>query len=285
MVSNAVAALGSDPNSLFFKKVDSALSGPVGAEILAAQRVLSTRAVLFAPAFPSAGRVVSDGILEIRDATGQLKLVGLAGLFPLTVRHRIGLVSSPSELAPLFESGKTILVCDSATQADLDSIVRAAQELPGLLYAGTAGLALALANLNLVRQPALLVPPAERTLIIAGSPHPATKLQLQSLDHDRFDGVRLLRIGLPIAAEARIRSAFQSHAPQALVLTGGETAMLAVRALDAHSFVFQGELAPGIPWGLVQGGVAHGCTVVTKSGGLGALTAFNDILAALQGQT
>jgi uncharacterized protein YgbK (DUF1537 family) len=183
----------------------------------------------------------------------------------------------------MLQSGKTILVCDSANQADLDSLVHVAQGLPGLLYAGSAGLAHALARLNLVRQPTALVPPAERTLIIAGSPHPATKLQLESLEHDRFAGVRLLRIGLPIAAEARVRAAFHSHAPQALVLTGGETAMLAVRALEAHSFILQGEIAPGIPWGFVQGGVAHGCTVVTKSGGFGAPTAFNDILAALQG--
>ena len=284
VVSKAVAALGSDPDSLFFKKVDSAMRGPVAAEVLAAHRVLSTQAVLFAPAFPSAGRVVSNGILEIHDATGQAKSIRLAGLFPLTDRHRIGIVSSPSELVTMLQYGKTILVCDSATQADLDSLARAAQSLPGLLYAGSAGLAHALARLNLVQQPAAFVPPAERTLIIAGSPHPATKLQLLSLDHNRFGGVRLLRLGLTIGAEARIRDAYGSHAPQALVLTGGETAMLAVRALEAHSFILQGELAPGIPWGLVQGGVAHGCVVVTKSGGFGASTAFNDILAALQGQ-
>ncbi len=59
--------------------------------------------------------------------------------------------------------------------------------------------------------------------------------------------------------------------------------MLAVNALEADSFILQGELAPGIPWGLIQGGAAHGCIVVTKSGGFGAPTAFNDILAAIRG--
>jgi uncharacterized protein YgbK (DUF1537 family) len=284
VVSQAVAALGSDPNSLFFKKVDSAARGPVSAEVLAAHRVLSTRAILFAPAFPSAGRVVSDGTLEIHDAAGKPKSIRLAGLFPLTVRNRIGLVSSPSELTPMLQSGKTILICDSATQADLDSIVRAAQELPGLLYAGSAGLAQALAGLNPARQLPALVPSAERTLIVAGSPHPVTNLQLQSLDLDRFSGVRVLRPGFPLVARARIRSAFRSHAPQALILTGGETALLAVHALEAHSFILQGELAPGIPWGLVQGGDAHGCVVVTKSGGFGGPAAFEDIVTALQGQ-
>jgi uncharacterized protein YgbK (DUF1537 family) len=184
----------------------------------------------------------------------------------------------------MLDSGKTVLVCDSETQADLEALVRAAQQIPGLLYAGSAGLAHALAGLNFVKQPPALVPPAERTLIIAGSPHSATKLQLETLDSDRFSGLRTLKIGFTFAARSRIRSAFRSQPPQALILTGGETALLAVRALEAHSFILQGELAPGIPWGLMQGGLAHGCVVVTKSGGFGAPNIFNDILAALRGQ-
>lgn len=92
-----------------------------------------------------------------------------------------------------------------------------------------------------------------------------------------------MRLRLPFALATRIRSAFRSRKPQALILTGGETALLTVRALEAHSFILQGELAPGIPWGSIQGGMAHGCTVVTKSGGFGAPTAFNEILTAFRG--
>ena len=283
VVSQAAGALGSDPTRLFFKKIDSACRGPVGSEILATHRALSTRAVFFAPAFPSAGRVVRSGILEIRDSAGTPKEIRLASLFPLTVRHRIAVVSNPSEIEPALESGKVILICDSETQTDLESLIRAAQNLPGFLPAGSAGLAHALASINSSGHTPALVPPAERTLLIAGSPHPATKLQLQNLDSDRFSGVRIMRLGIPFALNARIRSAFNSHMPQALILTGGETALLAVRALEADSFILRGELAPGIPWGLIQGGLAHGCVVVTKSGGFGPPAAFNEILAALQG--
>ena len=285
VVSRAAAALGSNPNAFFFKKIDSACRGPVGAEVLAAHRATASRAVLFAPAFPSAGRTVRDGVLEIQDAAGQNQEVRLTGLFPLTIRHRIGLVSTPSELEPMLESGKTILLCDSETQADLEALVRAAQNVPGLLYAGSAGLAQALASFNSGKQLPALVPPVERTLLIAGSPHPATKLQLETLDSDRFSGVRVQTANVRFGAAARIRSAFRSHEPQALILTGGETALLAVHALEAHSFILQGEISPGIPWGLIQGGAAHGCVVVTKSGGFGAPEAFNEILAALQGRT
>jgi uncharacterized protein YgbK (DUF1537 family) len=244
---------------------------------------LGSCATLLAPAFPAAGRIVRNGVLKIQSAAGDAKEIPLASLFPIIGRNRLGAVSNPSELGTMLDSGKTVLICDSETQADLEALVRAAQQFPRLLYAGSAGLARALAGLNLVKQPPALVPPAEQTLIIAGSPHPATRLQLDTLEPDRFAGNRVLRIGFTFGARSRIRSAFRTHAPQAIVLTGGETALLAVRALEAHSFILQGELAPGVPWGLMQGGLAHGCVVVTKSGGFGAPTIFNDILTALRG--
>jgi D-threonate/D-erythronate kinase len=284
-VSQACTALGNDPNALFFKKVDSAARGPVAAELLAAHRALGTRAILFAPAFPAAGRTVSDGALEIADAAGKHSQVRLNNLFPIMTRGRIFNVSHARELAPALEdSGKTVLICDSATQADLDALARAAADLPDLLFAGSAGLAQALAGLVPARPMTALVPPAARTLLVAGSSHPVTKLQLQELNSVDDEAVHILRLHLSFGAAARIRSAFRSFAPQALILTGGETAELVVRALDAHSFILQGEFMPGIPWGTVQGGDAHGCTVVTKSGGFGAPDALNQILAALRGR-
>lgn len=285
-VSQACTALGNDPNALFFKKVDSAARGPIAAELLAAHKALGTRAILFAPAFPAAGRTVSDGVLEIEDAAGKHSQVRLNSLFPIMSRGRIFNVSHARELVPALDSdsGKTIFICDSATQADLDALARAAADLPGLLFAGSAGLAQALAALVPARPMTALVPSAARTLLVAGTPHPVTKLQLQELGSVSEDAVHILRLHLSFGAVARIRSAFRSFEPQALILTGGETAELVVRALDAHSFILQGEFMPGIPWGTVQGGDAHGCTVVTKSGGFGAPNALNQILAALRGR-
>jgi uncharacterized protein YgbK (DUF1537 family) len=284
VVSLACTALAGDPNSLFFKKIDSAARGPLAAELLAAHRTLATRAILFAPAFPAAGRTVRDGILEIEDAAGKHSQVRLDHLFPLTVRGRIFHVAHARELAPALDAGKTLLICDSVTQADLDALARAAMDLPGLLYAGSAGLAQALAGLVPARPMTALVPVVVRTLLIAGTSHPVTKLQLEELGAADHEGVRVLRLRMAFGATARIRSAFRRYAPQALILTGGETAQLAVRALAAHSFILQGEFAPGIPWGSVQGGDAHGCTVVTKSGGFGSPTALIEILAALKGR-
>lgn len=282
-VYRAVEDLGSDPNSLFFKKVDSAARGPFAAEILAAHRALRTGAILLAPAFPSAGRTVRDGVLHIEDAASFPADISVADLFPASARDQIAVIANPSELALSLDSGKTFLLCDSATQADLDAIARAAQELSGLLYAGSAGLAQALAGLSKLNLPYAIVPPASRTLLVAGSPHPLTKLQIETLDSARFPGLQLLELPSAFRAGARIRSAFRSFAPEVLILTGGETALRAAEALEAHSFILQGEIAPGIPWGMVQGGAAHGCLVVTKSGGFGAPTVFNEILSAFRG--
>jgi uncharacterized protein YgbK (DUF1537 family) len=66
-----------------------------------------------------------------------------------------------------------------------------------------------------------------------------------------------------------IRAAFNAAPTTTLVLTGGETAAFVLRALDAFSVLLAGEIAPGIPWGVIQGGDADGCIVITKSGGFG----------------
>jgi uncharacterized protein YgbK (DUF1537 family) len=283
IVARAVGALTSNPQALLFKKLDSAARGPFAAEILAAHRAFGSRAVLLAPAFPAAGRTVRNGILEIQDATGQRTLVDIARLFPPSHRSLVGLVSRPEELAAALDSGKSVLLCDSSAQSDLEALVRAAEELPGLLFAGSAGLAQALATRDARRIRHVPPPSAARTLIVAGSDHPVTKLQLETLHRVDSSAVQVLRTRYNSRDRARILNAFRTFAPQALILTGGDTALLAANTLGAHSFILHGELALGIPWGIVQGGRAEGCIVITKSGGFGAPTVFSDILNALRG--
>ena len=61
-----------------------------------------------------------------------------------------------------------------------------------------------------------------------------------------------------------------------LVLTGGETASLAVRGLDAAGIRIVAEVRPGIPGGLLVGGVAAGRPIVTKAGAFGEPSALLD---------
>jgi len=284
VVSRTAAALASNPQALLFKKIDSAARGPFAAEILAAHRAFGSRAILLAPAFPAAGRTVRNGILEIQDATGQDTRVDIANLFLPGDRSRIALVSRPEELGAALDIGKSVLLCDASTQSDLEALVRAAEKFPGLLFAGSAGLAQALASRDPQRISHVPLPSAARTLIVAGSDHPVTKLQLESLDSVDSRTLQILRLDFSRRDRAHILEGFRSFAPQALILTGGDTALLAANTLRAHSFILHGELSPGIPWGVVQGGRSEGCIVITKSGGFGAPTIFNEILSILRGQ-
>jgi uncharacterized protein YgbK (DUF1537 family) len=291
IVARTAAALALNSQTLLFKKIDSAARGPFAAEILAAHRVFGSRAVLLAPAFPAAGRTVRNGILEIQDATGQRTQIDIASLFPPNRRNLIALVSRPEELAAALGTGKSVLLCDSSTQSDLEALVRATEQFPGLLFAGSAGLALALASHDARRIRRVPPPSASRvpsriltrTMLVAGSDHPVTKLQLETLDRIDSRAVQVLRLDFGPSDRARILDAFRTFAPRALILTGGDTASLAAGTLGAHSFILHGELAPGIPWGIVQGGMAEGCIVITKSGGFGAPTVFSEILNALRG--
>jgi len=282
-VAGAAAGLNGGSNALFFKKIDSAGRGPLAAELLAAHRVLGTEAILVAPSFPAAGRTVRNGVLSIKDAVGQDTQVLLSGLFPPESQSLVAVITHPAQLAAARDSGKSIFLCDSTTQEDLEAVVRAAAELPGLLYAGSAGLARAIASIDAAPQPGQPLPHSARTLVVAGTTHPVTELQLDRLGNGH-PFAQVLQVRCEPGDELRIRNQFRQFDPEALILTGGDTALMAVSALGAHSSILHGEFAPGIPWGTLQGGAANGRIVITKSGGFGTPTTLIDILARLSGQ-
>ena len=109
-----------------------------------------------------------------------------------------------------------------------------------------------------------------RTLLFVGTDHPLPRCQVSHLEVQRPEPDRRDH---RVNWDARRIKTFAPRLPPrptaALVLTGGETATFVLEALGAASILLAGELAPGIPWGIVEGGVADGCVVVTKSGGFG----------------
>ena len=258
-VTQACTALAGDPNSLFFKKVDSAARGPFAAELLAAHRALGTRADPFRSRF-SRRRPHSAATASWRfdDATGKHSRVQLTSLFPIMARGRIFQVSHARELAPALDPipARPFSSATAPLKPTSNALVRAAKDLPGLLYAGSAGLAQALAGLDSCSSNAKRsCRRRTRTLLIAGSPHPVTKLQLEEL---RSGSRRQCPRPAPQVPIRRCRAHSLAHSAPTLRRPSSSPAakprMLAVQALDAHSFILQGELAPGIPWGIVQGG-------------------------------
>jgi uncharacterized protein YgbK (DUF1537 family) len=69
-------------------------------------------------------------------------------------------------------------------------------------------------------------------------------------------------------------AACQQKAPAGMVLTGGDAAAAVCRELGVEALRLGGEVQPGIPWGILEGGMLPGSRVVTKSGGFGDETAL-----------
>ncbi|HXE09635.1 MAG TPA: four-carbon acid sugar kinase family protein [Acidobacteriaceae bacterium] len=270
------------PGTLLFQKIDSAARGNLAAEIDAALRTSGAALALMTPAFPDAGRTVAGGILTVRDWSGQNTTVDLRDIFrKADINVAIVPTASDEELvraiAHATGEGFRTLICDAIDQADLDRLATAALRLPHpILWAGSSGLARALA--------AQLSPPttssspmlrrAGRTLLFAGTPHPVTVQQIAHLEQfgalDSHGQRRSIRpVADPNASSEAIIAAFNPTKAAALILTGGDTASFVLRALRATSIRLAGEVEPGIPWGIIEGGLADGCTVVTKSGGFG----------------
>ncbi len=287
LLARTAATLHAAPRRRIFKKVDSALRGPIAAEVLAVHRALGTRAILFAPAFPTTGRTVRAGVLHLTDAAGTRLQQSLLQLFPPSLHAQAALIATPDQFAPALAAGKSLLLCDAETDQDLAAMAKAAEALPGLLYAGSAGLAAAVASLSRPQIPYPAFPSPQRALIVCGTAHPVTALQLARLDASlqaqSSPAVRVLRIPCKPGDEAPIRETLASFDPNAILLTGGETALFVARTLGAHSILLRGEVAPGIPWGIAQGGGLQGRIVITKSGGFGAPDLFQQIFAAPTG--
>ena len=281
-VSQAVPAISTDARTLWFKKVDSAGRGAIAAEVLAAHKALAMRAVLFAPSFPAAGRTVREGVLNIVDAAGittEIPLLPEFHKFAATIH-----LSHPDRLTDSLHGAATVIVCDASTQEDLEML--AAINTPEILFAGSAGLAKALAAVHFQAKLTHVepIPRVARPITIAGSPHRVTRLQMNHLTQALPQ-----HMAMQIAAEATdediILTQFTQHSPDALILTGGDTALLVLRTLGAHSILLHGEMCPGIPWGFIQGGLAHGRIVVTKSGGFGSVDSLTHIVQQLTGDT
>jgi uncharacterized protein YgbK (DUF1537 family) len=60
-----------------------------------------------------------------------------------------------------------------------------------------------------------------------------------------------------------------SHHVGGLVLTGGDVAVAVSRALEATALWLEGEITPGIPWGVLEGGRLPARPIATKAGSFG----------------
>jgi D-threonate/D-erythronate kinase len=301
---------------IVYKKLDSTLRGPVAAELAAALGASGRDRAVVAPAFPAAGRTTADGVQLVRGVPvheteakddprtpvreGHVPTL-LAAAFPSVVSLSVEDLADPAAVRRALERSVCI-VADAARDEDLEALVRAVPDPHYVLWAGSAGLAVALGFVFPGPRAGKTPPPptpARKVLVVVGSLSGVARGQLQSLaeygcaavpvsgaEGEALGKVREALSGGACAAlhsaEDRISSGAGDVAGalaevvgvlsgeglfDALVLTGGDTAVGVARRLGAVGVRLEGEVEPGIPVGTLIGPKPY--RVVTKAGAFG----------------
>jgi uncharacterized protein YgbK (DUF1537 family) len=143
--------LAKEQRRIIYKKIDSTLQGNIGPEVEAILEECGYSLALVAPAFPSMGRTIVEGWLQVASQAvpkpihlpNLLREQGLANVVHFTRSsladgYRV-LVEQLKEVA---DSSRTVTAFDSSTPQDLEVIAQAGAELGAqVLPVGSAGLA------------------------------------------------------------------------------------------------------------------------------------------------
>jgi uncharacterized protein YgbK (DUF1537 family) len=275
IVGGCAERLGGLGANCFYKKIDSTLRGPWAEELGALQAAVGAESVVVCPAFPSQGRRVIGGVVRVDPGDRPVGSV-------VEALAKIGLA------AVHWDGGAgtgQYQVADAESDVDLDRIAAwADRKTTRPLLCGSAGLAAAWARSlgrgRLIATHLRLPQPRRNLLVVAGSASPVTREQVRRL-RTRPQGSQTVEVLAALdgegekdpaaaAALAEQARAFVSASPiDALVVTGGETAIRVLRALETRGVRLLGEVLPGIPASVVEGGMAQGRVLVTKAGGFG----------------
>ena len=305
---------------IVYKKLDSTLRGNIAAELAAALGGSGRERVVFAPAFPAAGRTTVGGTQRVHGVPVDETEMANDPQTPVRNAHVPSLLADAfasvgvlavEEFADPWRVRRTLeanecVVADADRDVDLEALVRAVPDPARVLWAGSAGLALALgsvypgpsagdANVRTDRVRPLLV--------VVGSLSGVAREQVRRLvgayGHVAFP-IESGEAGVSEETVAAVRDTLAGctcaivHSPEersasggamlaslaevvarlseeerfeGLVLTGGATAVGVARRLGATGIRLHGEVEAGVPMGTLVGPVPY--PVVTKAGGFG----------------
>ncbi|MST93685.1 MAG: four-carbon acid sugar kinase family protein [Pedosphaera sp.] len=210
---------------LLFKKIDSTLRGPLGAEVGALITELAPPLVVICPANPAVGRTVRDGILYVNGVrlektdfrhdpawpakTGDVRArfaeqgVMMTGHIPLAVLAA-GEAAVRAHISARRGTGQgtSVLVSDAESSADIRTLVLAVRQAdPETVFVGSGALGSVLAG--------LCPPPQKRNVtamqvvgsmaVLCGSRHPASHRQLNQFVRECHAAVLHIKPGAPLA--------------------------------------------------------------------------------------
>ncbi|HET7810848.1 MAG TPA: four-carbon acid sugar kinase family protein [Steroidobacteraceae bacterium] len=249
-----------EPDQAIYKKIDSTLRGQPAAEIAALCATLQEFAQpawgLFAPANPPLKRITRDGRVLVggeplentetwkrersyasADLAAMLATAGLTSTrVPLAqVRGDAAELTAAMRAAASRGAG-TMVICDAETDDDLARIAMAARAAQPGFYAGTAGLAQALAGMSgALGRRAIELPATRRgTLIAVGTPAKVTREAARKLaDHLGRPPVRVCVDGEAHIDESTPGNATLSGSATRILAGGDELVLLDSARTDA----------------------------------------------------
>ena len=248
------------PSRYIFKKTDSTLRGPIGAELAALLEACTDRPLIYIPAYPLLGRTVRDGRLYVDGVPLEASAFARDPLFPV----RTSLIREVTG-----NLGPRMRICDAETEADVRASVAAALEQSAVpLIAGPAGVVRYLAELlPLPRHRDSVAVRVTRALVLNGSAHPASLAQIASAKPPGWTVVGALT-----------KDVIARERPDALIIFGGFTAHAVLQSLGVQTLIPLGELLPGVPVCRLGG---RNLTLITKAGGYGGPNLLLEMHAAL----
>jgi D-threonate/D-erythronate kinase len=320
---------------IVYKKLDSTLRGNVAAELAAALGGTRRGRVVVAPAFPAAGRTTVGGIQRVHGVPVDETEIANDPNTPVSEAHIPSLLADTfssvgalgvEDLADLVLVSKTLedhecVVADAERDADLETLVRAVPDPATVLWAGSAGLALALGSVYpgpCTGDAGVERGPVRPVLVVVGSLSGVAREQVRRLvgaygnvdipvgvgEADAVqEAVESAREALAGGACAVVRSPEERSASgesvlgplaevaallseeelfEGMVLTGGATAVGVARRLGASGIRLEGEVEAGIPMGALIGPRPY--PVVTKAGGFGGPDTLVGAVEALSGK-
>ena len=292
----------------FYKKIDSTLKGNLRIEIEAALSGLPQTLAVIAPAFPEMGRRIINGELRIgeqREATGShlpslLTTDSHSTIETIDSRHVAGGVPALlNTLQECIRRGVQFAVVDAVDDEDLVIIGKTCHYLrDSVLGVGSAGLAYCLARESAPTQPQTTClkhtsNQHKGVLLFIGSTNPVTHHQLQNVLADGTTATPESEVWQPPELKDALRrgrhlivpirwQGSQEHdylrsllktavnwKPAGVLFSGGDTAQLICELATVEKIELQREVTPGMPRGILCGGMLDGTPVITKAGGFG----------------
>lgn len=307
---------------IVYKKLDSTLRGPVAIELSAALKATRRERAVVAPAFPAAGRTTVDGVQLVHgvpvhetEMRNDPRTPVNEGNIPTLLRETFSSIGTLNveDLADGEGVRRVIrdhecVVADAERDVNLETLVRAVSDPSEVLWAGSAGLALALGSVYPGSHGGEVVEsraPARAVLVVVGSLSGVAREQLRRLTQEYGDVAVPVYAGRRGAVEKAVAVARRTfagsacvvvHSPEkrsasgaggpvvkslaevaarladerlfdALVLTGGSTAIRVAKRLGASGIRLEGEVETGVPVGTLA--APNPYPVVTKAGGFG----------------